>query len=56
MDVITFPVNGLSILLRCVISLPDATSYDNNIYFMPDSEFNAYRQQINMVFSQSETI
>ena len=33
MDVITFPVNrlttsGLQILLHCVISLPDATSYD----------------------------
>ena len=33
MDVITFPENrlttsGLQILLHCVISLPDATSYD----------------------------
>ena len=32
MDVITFPVNLLSILLHGVISLPDATSYDNLIY------------------------
>ena len=34
MDVITFPVNllttsGLSILLHGVVSLPDATLYDN---------------------------
>ena len=38
MDVITFPVNllttsGLSILLHGVISLPDATSYDNVCYW-----------------------
>ena len=37
MDVITFPVNllttsGLSILLHGVISLSDATSYDNTNY------------------------
>ena len=37
MDVVTFPVNllttsGLSILLHGVISLPDATSYDNLKY------------------------
>ena len=37
MDVITFPENllstsGLSILLHGVISLPDATSYDNAIF------------------------
>ena len=36
MDVITFPVNrkntsGLQILLHGVISLPDATSYDNYV-------------------------
>ena len=39
MDVITFPVNlyttsGLSILLHGVISLPDATSYDNKVYYI----------------------
>ena len=37
MDVITFPVNlktasGLSILLHGVLSLPDATSYDNVLF------------------------
>ena len=40
MDVITFPVNlqttsGLSILLHGVISLPDATSYDNYVSSLP---------------------
>ena len=39
MDVITFPVNlyttsGLQILLHGVISLPDATAYDNWFYHM----------------------
>ena len=38
MDVITFPENlkttcGLPILLHCVISLTDATSYDNCYLF-----------------------
>ena len=39
MDVITFPENllttsGLSILLHCVILLPDATSYDNTYFYL----------------------
>ena len=43
MDVITFPENllttsGLSILLHGVISLPDATSYDKEV-FLPDPGF-----------------
>ena len=32
MDVITFPVSGLSILLHGVISLTDATSCDKNLH------------------------
>ena len=37
MDVITFPENrlttsGLQILLHGIISLPDATSYDKDVY------------------------
>ena len=41
MDVITFPENrsttsGVQILLHGVISLPDATSYDNNYYRIVD--------------------
>ena len=40
MDVITFPENllttsGLSILIHSVISLPEATSCDKCIYFLP---------------------
>ena len=44
MDVITFPVNlyttsGLSILLHGVISLSDATSYDETRYSMTSVPF-----------------
>ena len=34
MDVITFPVNLLSILMHGVISLSDATSYDKKTFFL----------------------
>ena len=48
MDVITFPVNllttsGLSILLHGVISLPDATSYDQICFKKRDSHLVTYR-------------
>ena len=32
----SYPLSGLSILLHGVISLPDATSYDNISYFRSD--------------------
>ena len=57
MDVIMFPVNlkatsGLLILLHCVISLPDATSYDKYHYFMgwPNVFFHRFRLYDSKVF------